>query len=407
MSSKIKPLRSVLIKPSGADCNLNCRYCFYLDKSALYPGKLHRMSPQIQETLIRQVMQYATDEVSLTWQGGEPTLMGLDFYKRAIELEMRYGRNQLVGNGLQTNGLLLDRSWGRFLKEYQWLVGISLDGPAHIHDHYRLDQGGHPPHHRVEENARMLLDEGVAVNAMCCITDHSVKHPEELYAYYKELGLNVMQFIPIVETDKNNPGKAADFSVLAEDYGRFLCTLFDLWLADFRDGQPTTSIRHFESVFYRYVGLPAPECTMMRTCGQYVVVEHNGDVYGCDYFVEPRWRLGNIASGELINMLNTRKQEMFGLLKTQTGRPCRRCPWLSKCYGGCTKDRVKDPRDMNRPRFCTSYKMFLEYADPVLCELARQWKQQEQNFQQARATGGNFFLDPDALAKDNHPDETF
>lgn len=277
--AKHRPLNSVLIKPTGPDCNLDCTYCFYLEKSSLFhQTAVHRMSPEIQEELIRQVMQQSGENVSLAWQGGEPTLMGLDFYKRAIELEKKYGHNQLVGNGLQTNGLLLDKNWAAFLKEYDWLVGISLDGPEHIHDRYRFDKGQKGTHKRVEENAIMLQQEGVAANAMCCLTSYSVQFPDELYAYYKGLGYTFMQFIPIVETDKNDPAKAAPFSVSAEEYGKFLIRMFDLWMGDFVDGVPTTSIRHFESVFHSYVGMEAPECTMMKECGPYVVVEHNGNL---------------------------------------------------------------------------------------------------------------------------------
>ena len=376
-----------MIKPSGPDCNLNCTYCFYLEKSELFQqSNTHRMSAQVQEETIRQVMQQSGENVSLAWQGGEPTLMGLAFYQRAVELEQKYGHGQMVGNGLQTNGLLLNRDWAKFLKKYDWLVGLSLDGPGFIHDNYRFDLGGKGTHQRVEDNAKMLLDEGVSVNAMCCVTSHSVKYPEELYNYYKGLGLTFMQFIPIVETDKNDPTKAADFSVSAEDYGHFLNKMFDLWLADFKDGQPTTSVRHFESVFYNYVGLKAPECTMMKECGPYVVVEHNGNVYSCDFFVEPKWKLGNVMHDRVINMLNSKKQTVFGMAKTQLPRECKQCRWLTKCYGGCTKDRIKDPQDQRKPRFCTSYKMFFTHADPRLSDMAVQWQQQQHDMHESQQT---------------------
>lgn len=400
MANRFKPLNSVLIKPSGPDCNLNCTYCFYLEKSVLFQQtKTHRMSPEVQEEAIRQVMQQSGDNVSLAWQGGEPTLMGLDFYQWAVELEMKYGHGQTVGNGLQTNGVLLNRDWAKFLKKYEWLVGISLDGPSFIHDHFRFDKAGKGTHRRVEDNAKMLLDEGVAANAMCCVTSHSVKYPEELYNYYKDLGLTFMQFIPIVETDKNDPSRAADFSVCAEDYGRFLTKLFDLWLADFKDGQPATSVRHFESVFYSYVGLPAPECTMMKECGPYVVIEHNGNVYSCDFFVDPKWKLGNVMTNRIINLLNSKKQTIFGQAKAQLPRECRQCSWLTRCYGGCTKDRIKDPQDQRKPRFCNSYKMFFKHADPVLSDMAVQWQQQQHDFREAQKTGGTYHAFPDFMTK--------
>lgn len=389
MAKRHKSLNSVLIKPSGPDCNLDCTYCFYLEKSALFNQKsVHRMSPEIQEELIRQVMQQSGDNVSLTWQGGEPTLMGLDFYKRAIELEKKYGHNQMVGNGLQTNGLLLDKNWAAFLKEYEWLVGISLDGPEHIHNKYRFDKGQKGTHKRVEENAIMLQEEGVAANAMCVLTSYSVQFPDELYNYYKNLGYNFMQFIPIVETDKNDPSRAADFSVSAVDYGNFLNRIFDLWLADFKNGQPTTSVRQFDSVFHTYVGLEAPDCTLTKECGQYVVIEHNGNVYSCDFFVEPKWRLGNIMHDRIINMLNSKKQQTFGAAKAILPRECRQCTWLRQCHGGCTKDRIKDPRDHRHPRFCTSFKMFYKHADQTFKQLAVDWKEQQAVQYEKQHSGG-------------------
>ncbi len=371
------PLTNALIKPSGPDCNLNCTYCFYLEKLALFEQQKHRMSPEVQEEMIRQLMQQSGEYLSISWQGGEPTLMGLDFYRRAVELEKKYGHGKPVDNGFQTNGLLLDKDWAKFFSENNWLVGLSLDGPKHIHDHYRIDRAGNGTHERVEDRAKMLLAEGVMVNAMCCVTSYSVKYPEELYNYYKKMGLTYMQFIPVVETDKNDPSKAADFSVSSEDYGHFLNALFDLWLADFINGEPTTSVRHFESIFYGYVGFPAPECTMKDKCGSYVVVEHNGNVYSCDFFVEPEWQLGNVMQNQIIEMLNSQKQQEFGLLKTHLPFECKQCKWLKKCYGGCTKDKMKDPRDGLKPRFCTSYKIFFEHADEALKNIAEQWKHQQ------------------------------
>ncbi len=382
--AKHRPLSSILIKPSGPDCNLGCTYCFYLEKESLFPeSKTHPMSPEIQEEMIRQVMQQSGESVSLAWQGGEPALMGLDFYKRVIELEKKYGRNgQSVGNGFQTNGTLLDREWARFFKQYDWLIGLSLDGPQHIHDRYRLDKGLHPTWAKVEGVAKMLLEEGVTVNAMCCITDYSADYAEELYNYYKSIGLTWMQFIPVVETDKNDKSKAASFSVSDEKYGQFLITLFDLWINDFKNGEPTTSVRHFESVFHKYVGLESPECTMMKECAPYVVIEHNGNVYS------PRHRLGNIRQGRIINMLNSKKQDEFGKAKNILPRKCKICPWYTKCYGGCTKDRIKDPEDRRQPRFCLAYTMFFEHADAKMKELAKHWQKKQSDYAEFERTGG-------------------
>jgi len=394
--NKHRPLTSVLVKPSGPDCNLGCTYCFYLEKDQLFPEtKVHRMTPEIQEEMIRQVMQQSGDAVSIGWQGGEPALMGLDFYKRAIELEKKYGHGQSVGNGFQTNGTLLDRDWAKFFKQYDWLIGLSLDGPQHIHDRYRLDKGLHPTWNKVEEVARMLLVEGVAVNAMCCITDFSADYAEELYNYYKSIGITWMQFIPIVETDKDDRSKAAPFSVTDEKYGQFLIQLFDLWINDFKDGEPTTSVRHFESVFHSYVGLESPECTTMKECGPYVVIEHNGNVYSCDFFVEPRHRLGNIRQSKITDMLNSKKQDDFGKAKTLLPRKCKFCPWYTKCFGGCTKDRIKNPNDQRQPRFCLAYQLFFEHADAKMKQLAERWHQKQADYTEAERTGGvyNAFSD--------------
>ena len=384
-----RPLESVLVKASGPDCNLNCKYCFYLKKSELFnETRVHRMDANIQEEMIKQIMEQSGESVSIAWQGGEPTLMGLDFYKKAIELEQKYGHGQMVGNGLQTNGILLTSEWADFLKKYHWLVGISLDGPAFIHDHYRVDKLGNGTHKRVEDNAKMLLEKGVEVNAMCCVSNFSVKYPDELYNYYKNMGLNYIQFIPIVETDIKDPSKCADFSVDAVEYGNFLIRLFDLWLADFKNGQPTTSIRFIESYFFLYMNMEAPDCSLMKTCGPYVVIEHNGNVYSCDFFVEPEWKLGNVQHGRLIDFLNSKKQINFALRKSNISAKCRQCKWLSKCYGGCVKDRVKDPQDHHQPRFCTSFKMFLTHADPIFRTIAEQKKNQIKDYEESKKTGG-------------------
>ncbi len=400
MVQKHRPLTSVLVKPTGPDCNLDCIYCFYLKKDKLFPEtKAHPMSAAIQEEMIRQIMQQSGDAVSISWQGGEPALMGLDFYKRAIELELKYGHGQFVGNGFQTNGVLLDREWAGFFKKYDWLIGLSLDGTEHIHDRYRMDKGHRKTWQTVEDKAKMLLEEGVAVNAMCCITDYSSEYAEELYTYYKNLGMNWMQFIPVVESDPNASDLVAPFSLTAEKYGHFLITLFDLWLADFKNGAPVSSIRHFESVFHRYVGMETPDCTFMKECGAYVVIEHNGNVYSCDFFVENRYRLGNIRYEKIINLLNTKKQTDFGKAKAMLPGKCRMCPWYSKCFGGCTKDRIKDPGDHHHPRFCDSYKLFFEHADAALKTIALTWNQKQTDLQEGSQSRGVYNAHNDFLKK--------
>jgi uncharacterized protein len=371
-----KPLDSLLIKPAGPDCNLDCSYCFYLDRSGQFPGaKVHRMSEQVLEEMVKQVMQQGSRHVSFGWQGGEPTLAGLPFFEKAVEFQIQYGNGKSVSNGLQTNGILLDDAWAQFLRQYSFLVGLSIDGPEHVHDHYRIFKGGQKSWSQVVDKAKLLLDAGVEVNALSVVNDYSVQFPDEIYAFHKDLGLNYMQFIPCVETDPANPGAAAPFSVSADAYGRFLVRMFELWKADFDGPIATTSIRFFDSVFHKYVGLNAPECTLMQTCGVYIVVEHNGDVYACDFFVQPEWRLGNVMEGSVIEMLNSPLQTKFGEWKQELPDKCLECQWLHPCRGGCTKDRIRDPRDNNLNHFCESYMMFFEHADAHLRALANDWMQ--------------------------------
>ncbi len=370
-----KQLSSVLIKPAGPDCNMACTYCFYRDKEAFFPGgKSHRMNDEILEETIRQVFAQPLQAVSIGWQGGEPTLMGLPFFEKAVALQIRYGKGKSVGNGLQTNGLLIDKDWARFLKKYQFLVGLSLDGPEHIHNRYRLRQGGQDSWTEVVDRARLMLDEGVEVNALVVVNDYSVQFPQEIYEFHKGLGLDHMQFIPCVETDPADTSRAAPFSAPAEGYGRFLNKLFDLWLADFQDGRPTTSIRFFDSVFYGYVDRDPPECDLRAECGNYVVIEHNGDVYACDFFVEEGWKLGNVMEGKLIHMLNSARQNEFGRIKADLAEACPACEWLRICRGGCTKDRLRDPRDRGHNHFCQAYKTFFAHADARMRKLAADWK---------------------------------
>lgn len=373
-----KPLDFVLVKPAGPDCNLGCTYCFYLEKAALFSSqRKHRMSERTLEELIKQVAAQSGEEVSMAWQGGEPTLMGLEFYQKAVALEQKYGQGKVWGNALQTNGTLINKDWAAFLAEYNFLVGLSLDGPKHIHDHYRLTDAGKPSWERVVRSYDTLQSAEVAMNTMCCVTDYSADYAEELYEYYKSLGLEWMQFIPVVEPDKENPSQAAAFSLSPSKYAKFLKQIFDLWVNDFSEGEPTTHIRNFESLFYTYVDLPSPECTLLSECGAYPVVEHNGNVYSCDFFVENKWKLGNIHSNNLIEMLNSPKQDVFGKMKKVLPTKCNNCKWHKHCFGGCTKDRIKVPEDEGMPRFCTTTIQFLEYADSFFRNLASKWKQQQ------------------------------
>ena len=380
-----RPLANILIKPAGPDCGMACGYCFYSEKGALFPqAGVHRMSEAVLEETVRQLMARPYQEVSLSWQGGEPTLMGTAFYRKAVEFEKRYGQGKTVGNGMQTGGILVDREWARLFRENDFLVGLSIDGPEHVHDRYRRTRAGGPTWARVRDAAALMLDEGVAVNALSVVNEYSVRFPEEIYGFLKEAGLPYMQFIPCVEPDPLDPSRAAPFSVSGEDYGKFLITIFDLWRADFINGMPTTSVRFFESLLFAYAGLPPSECTLMEECGPYLVVEHNGEVYACDFFVEPEWRLGNVMEGNLEEMLNSPAQDRFARQKSALPEPCLECGWLELCRGGCPKDRLRDPRDGGNNHFCVAFKTFLKHADEGFKRIITDWRQREEALERTR-----------------------
>ena len=269
---------------------------------------------------------------------------------------------------------MLDRKWAKFLKDNSFLVGLSIDGPAHVHDHYRRLSGGAPSFRSIRDRALLLLDAGVDVNAVAVINDYSVQFPEEIYQSLKEIGFAHLQFITCVETDSDDSSRAAAFSAPPEEYGRFLCRLFDLWMSGFNGGLPTTYIRFFESVFFIYAGQTPPDCTLQETCGTYLAIEHNGDVFPCDFFIERGFRLGNVRSGRLVHMINSDMQRRFGHRKSVLPGPCRDCRWRNFCRGGCPKNRLRDPRDGGLDHFCASYRLFFQYAHERFISLANDWQ---------------------------------
>lgn len=369
-----KILNSILLKPAGPDCNMNCQYCFYLKKSSLFKQKIPRMSEKILHESIRQVMDGGNQVVNFSWQGGEPTLLGIPFFELAVSYQQQYRRQgQIVINGLQTNGLLIDHEWAKFLSDAKFLVGLSIDGPQHIHDRYRKLKGGGPSWEKVCRAGDILMENNVDVNVLSVVNDHSVQFPEEIYDFHKSNNLIHMQFIPCLEFETQDRNHAAPFSVKSGDYGKFLCRLFDHWLADFKNGRPTTFIGLFDSVLHTYIGELPPECTLLEQCGLYVVVEHNGNVYSCDFFVNEDNYLGNIRDDFLQDLLNSEKQAIFGEAKGKLPAECLTCPWLSHCFGGCPKDRIAIPTGHTAPYFCKSFKMFFEHSDSTLKTMADRW----------------------------------
>jgi uncharacterized protein len=375
MQKSSPALTGILVKPASADCNLRCRYCFYLATRELYPEGRRRMTGEVLEALIRSAMVGGAGVVSFCWQGGEPTLMGRVFFERALELQRRFTRpGQTAANSLQTNGLLLDDDFCRFLAQHRFLVGLSIDGTKDLHDHYRLGTKGRPSYERVRASLERLLAHGVDTNALIMVTDQTADRVEEIWRTLVALGLHHLQFIPCLELDPADPSRLAEYSVDPKIYGQVLCQLFDLWVGDFSGGVPATFVRWFEALLFGYVGQPVPLCELRPTCGTELVVEHNGDVYSCDFFVAPEHRLGNVMRQDLLKMLGSEPQRCFGASKAQIHRDCRDCPWLSRCFGGCLKDRACDLSGQGRNPFCAAYRRFFEHADPTLKRLANDWQ---------------------------------
>jgi uncharacterized protein len=374
MNFSRRPVTDVLIKPVGPDCNLDCEYCFYIEKLKSYPNRTTRMSDTVLAAMIQQLMSQNVPQISIGWQGGEPTLMGLPFYRKAVDLMLRHGRGQSVSNGLQTNGVLIDRDWAKFFRDHHFLIGLSMDGPEHIHDHYRKNRGGHGSWSKALDASELLLEYGVEVNVLSVVNNYSVQFPYEIYEFHKSRGLHFMQFIPCVETEGST---VANFSVDAPSYGAFLKLLFDLWLADFVNGVPLTSIRFFEALLFKYAGFASTECTLLDKCGEYLLIEHMGDVYACDFFVEPEWKLGNLLATPLPTLFNSPKQTNFGQLKADLPTDCRTCEWKTQCRAGCPKDRLRNPALDGRNHFCEAYKLFFAHADSKLRSLADEWKRKQ------------------------------
>jgi uncharacterized protein len=364
----------VLTKPTGAICNLDCKYCFFLSKEELYPNSKFRMTDEVLDRYIRQQCESQAElpEVNISWQGGEPTLMGLDFFQRSVELAQQYRRpEQTVQYTIQTNGTLLDDAWCAFFKEHRFLVGLSLDGPRPMHDAYRVDKGGHPTFDKVMGAARLMQQHQVEFNILCTVNAANADHPLEVYRFFRdELGTRHIQLIPIVErvnTDgrtRFQEGSAVtDRSVTAEQWGRFLVTIFDEWVK--RD-VGTVFVQMFDAALASWVGAPPALCIFAETCGDAVALEHTGDLYSCDHFVEPGYLLGNIADTPMAELVGSERQRAFGAAKRDTlPRYCRECPVRFACHGECPKNRfILTPEgEPGLNYLCAGYKAFFIHID--------------------------------------------
>ena len=365
---------SLLIKPSAADCNLRCAYCFYLGRRA--PTSAHpRMTDEILERVIasymgsRQAVAY-----TFSWQGGEPGLMGLPFFEKAVELQRRHAPpGAIVCNGFQTNATLITDALAAFLAEYKFLCGVSLDGPAQLHDHYRRTAFGQPTHALVLKGIDRLRRRGVDVNVLALVNDRTVKQPRQIYGYFKNHGVFHQQYVPCVEFDDH--GQVLPYSVSGAAWGRFLCEIFDQWVAG---DVHRVSIRLFDSILEYLVTGKRNACTMGTDCRQYFVVEHDGSIYPCDFFVRDEWRLGYIARGSWKELRASPLYRQFGLRKAAWDDECRSCPWLPLCHGDCPKFRRAGGDGRARSVLCEGWKAFYAHALPRLERLAGEIKAERQ-----------------------------
>jgi len=367
----MKPF-TLLIKPSGSDCNIDCAYCFYKGRSSRRAGigqGRQRMSDEVLDRLIKSYMELGFDVVGFAWQGGEPTLMGVDFFARAVELQKKYGRaGQQVSNKMQTNGVLLDEKWCRFLHENKFLLGISIDGPKEFHNQYRLDHSGTGTFDRVMRGIENCKKNEVEFSALIVLNNINVEQPERLFEFVVENDLTYLQFIPCIERNPDTGGPT-DFSITPGQYGDFLCRMFDLW---YDHGPEKLNIRDFDSLVTCYVMGEATMCTYSKQCAGFVVIEHDGDAYCCEFFVEPKWRLGNILETPLAKLAVDSKKRAFAKDKQKLCSRCLLCSHLDICRGGCVKDRIRigDGGVDSPSYFCEAYKHFFDHTIPRIMQIA-------------------------------------
>ncbi len=379
---------NIIAKPIGPVCNMNCHYCFYSEKSSLYQEKqsLH-MTDEVLETFIRKYIQSQDNpEVQFVWQGGEPTLMGLDFYSKVVMLQNKYAGNKRIMNSIQTNGILLDDDWCKFLKRYGFLVGLSMDGPEMVHDRFRVGRSGRPTFQKVKKGMELLKKYQVPFNVLVCVTKDSSKSSLEIYKYFKENGVKYIQFSPIVErvpadSDRDlglkhaspaslcgteNQVKVSSYTVDPLDYGEFLIQIFDEWV---KEDVGSIHVMNFEWALEAWLGLPATYCFFSRQCGNAVAIEHNGDIYSCDHYVYPDYKLGNITADMPEDIVKSVLQLEFGR-KKRVNLPqwCKSCDVLFACNGECPKNRFINTVD-GEPGLnylCEGYKNYFHHIHPYM-----------------------------------------
>ena len=375
-----KPLY-VMLKPTGAHCNLACKYCYYLEKNKLYPtAQRHLMSNEMLEQFTREYIEAQTmNQVLFTWHGGEPLLRSIDFYRKALSLQQKYAGGRRIDNVIQTNGTLLTDEWCEFFAQNHWLVGISIDGPQPDHDHYRLTAAGKPSWKKVMQGIKLLKKHGVEWNAMAVVNAYNANHPLEFYRFFKENGCQFLQFTPIVERlTRHEDGRTlasladkdeislSEASVTPEQWGYFLCAIFDEWV---RKDVGKIFVEIFDCTLANWMGISPGICAYSKECGHAGVMEHNGDVYSCDHFVFPEYKLGNIRDHSLIDMLYGEQQQEFSRLKhSSLPRQCKECDMEFACHGECPKNRfMKDKYgDSGLNYLCPGYYHYYQHVAPYM-----------------------------------------
>ncbi|MBD9086409.1 MAG: anaerobic sulfatase-maturation protein [Prevotella copri] len=375
-----KPLY-VMLKPAGAHCNLACKYCYYLEKNKLYPtAQRHLMSDEMLEQFTREYIEAQTmNQVLFTWHGGEPLLRSIDFYRKALSLQQKYAGGRRIDNVIQTNGTLLTDEWCEFFAQNHWLVGISIDGPQPDHDHYRLTAAGKPSWKKVMQGIKLLKKHGVEWNAMAVVNAYNANHPMEFYRFFKENGCQFLQFTPIVERlTRHEDGRTlasladkdeislSEASVAPEQWGYFLCAIFDEWV---RKDVGKIFVEIFDCTLANWMGISPGICAYSKECGHAGVMEHNGDVYSCDHFVFPEYKLGNIRDHSLIDMLYGEQQQEFSRLKhSSLPRQCKECDMEFACHGECPKNRfMKDKYgDSGLNYLCPGYYHYYQHVAPYM-----------------------------------------
>lgn len=376
---------NIMLKPAGSLCNLDCQYCYYLDKSEIYGGREPRMTLEMLEKVVEEYIKAnEVDEVTFNWHGGEPTILGIDFYKKALEFEAKYAGDKIVHNTLQTNGTLITQEWADFLKANDFLVGISLDGPKDIHDRYRKDKLGKPTFDRVMSALKIFRRTGVEFNTMSTVNKFSEGRGLEVYQFLKDEGSTYMQFMPVVEHVKYREGAnrkterpfivnpstsgaiLAPWSIGSAAYGKFMCDIFDYWV---RSDVGRYYVNLFDATLASWCGAMPGTCVYARTCGGNAVIEHNGDLYPCDHFVYPEYLLGNIADTPIKTMMASSTQVKFGTDKrANLPLKCARCKWLFACNGECPKHRFNrtENGDTGLSALCEGYSAFFSHVAPYM-----------------------------------------